>query len=158
MDPVTLILPAAATLNCELLQHYQTKTVTEMTLLSPRMTFSALELNNKGGLQTEDAPCALLFRSLGLHLVFASFILQRSGYKQIKNSNWRNDWTFLPAEDGGGVVSWRQDSVCVWGGGVKSRWREEGGRGSLGLGGWGVGGLWWCEDCGLWLGMPVPRV
>ena len=140
MDPVTLILPAAATLNCELL-HYQTRTVTEMTLLSPRTTFSALELNNKEGLLTEDAPCALLFLSLGPHLVFASFMLQRSGYKHIKNSNWRNDWTFSPTEDGGGV-SWRQDSVCVWGGGVKSRWREEGGRGSLGLGGGGVMVVW----------------
>lgn len=113
MDPVTLSLPAAAAaLNCELLQHYQTRTVTEMTLLSPRTTFSAPELNNKKGLLSKSAPCALLFLSLGLHLLFASFLQQRSDYKQIKHGNWKNDWTFSLAEDGGGV-SWRQDSVCV---------------------------------------------
>lgn len=150
---MTLSLPAAAAaLNCELPQHYQTRTVTEMTLLSPRTTFSALELNNKEGLLNESAPCALLFLLLGLHLVFASFLPQRSDYKQIKHGKWKNDWTFSLAEDGG--VSVGGKTVCVWGGAAKSRWREEGGGGGLGLG----GGLWWCEDCGLWLGMPVPRV
>lgn len=123
MDPVTLSLPAAAALNCEPLQHYQTRTVSEMTLLSPRTTFSPLELNNKKGFLNNSAPCVVLL--LRLHLLFSSFLQQRSR-KQIKHGNWKNDWTFSLAEDGGELqVGGR--TLCVFGGGLESRWREEGG-------------------------------
>lgn len=106
MDPVTLSLPAAAAaaaaLNSETLQHYPTGTGTEMILLSPRSsctTFSALELNAKKGLPNQSSACALLF--LLLQLVFACFLQERAAYKQIKHGNWKNDWTFSLAEDGG---------------------------------------------------------
>lgn len=61
---------------------------------------------------------------------------------------------FLLAEDGGGGRSQLEAGLSVFGG-VNSRWSEEGGGFRVGEVG---GGLWWCEDCGLWLGMPVPRV
>ena len=163
MDPVRLSLTAAAAaaaaaLSCELLHH--TRTVTEMTRLSPRTTFSALELNNKKGLLNQSAPCTLLFRLHRLHVVFAAFLHRCSDYKQIKHGNWKNNWTFLLAEDGGGGLSVggrtlpRSVFYFFFG---RGGWRAGGERreGGLGLGGVGV---WWCEDCGLWLGKPVPRV
>lgn len=72
MDRVTLSLPAAAAaLNYELPQHYQTRNVTEMTLLSPRRTYSPLEQNNNiKGLLNKSAPAHCFF----FHLVFVSFL------------------------------------------------------------------------------------
>lgn len=133
MDPVS-VLAAAAALNCELLQHYQSRSATEMTLLSPHLTFSALQLNNKKGLLFKCARCTPLFPLLHLCLVFDSFLQQLLDYKQIQHGNWKNDWTFSLAEDRGVSVGGR--TLCVFGG-VKSRWREEGGGFRVG----GVGGV-----------------
>lgn len=97
-----------------------------MTPLSPRTTFSALELNNKKGLLDY---CALLFLSLGLHLILASSLQQRSDYKQMKHGNWKNNWTFSLAEDLGvwGGVSVGGKTLCVFGGDEEQV--ERGGRG-----------------------------
>lgn len=134
MDPLALSFPAAAVLNCELLQRCQSRTVTEMTPLSPCATFSSLEVKAKRGPLKKSAPCAWFFpRPLFL---FASLLRPRSDCKQLKHrGNWKNGWTFSLAENRGGGVSWRQDSVCVWGGGEQV---ERGGR-EFRVG-WGVEG------------------
>lgn len=120
MDPQTLSFPAAAAvLNCELLQHCQSRTGTEMTPLSPCATFSSLELNTKRGLVNKSA---LPFPLPPFLLVFAALLQPHSDYKELKHySNWKNGWTFSLAEDREGGVSWRQDS-CVFGG----EWRAGG--------------------------------
>lgn len=134
MDPQTLSFPAAAAvLNCELLQHCQSRTGTEMTPLSPCATFSSLELNTKRGLVNKSA---LPFPLPPFLLVFAALLQPDSDYKELNYySNWKNGWTFSLAEDWeGGSVGGR--TLCVWGG-VESRWREEGGSLGLGVGGGG---------------------
>lgn len=125
MDPQTLSFPAAAAvLNCELLQHCQSRTGTEMTPLSPCATFSSLELNTKRGLVNKSA---LPFPLPPFLLVFAALLQPDSDYKELNYySNWKNGWTFSLAEDWeGGSVGGR--TLCVWGGSgeqVERRGRE----------------------------------
>lgn len=122
MDPVSF-LAAAAALNCE---RYQSRSATEMTLLSPHSTFPALQLNNRKGLLFKCACCTLLLLLLHLCLVFDSFQQQRSDYKQIQHGNWKNDWTFLLAEDRGCRL---EAGLCVCLGGGGEEQVERGGRG-----------------------------
>lgn len=134
MDPVTASC-------CSAVSHFntnQTRTVTEMTPLSFPATFSALELNFKGG---PPDYYVLPFLLLGLQLIFAFSLQQRSNCKRMRHGNWKNNWTFSLAEDGGGCLL--EARLCVFGGG---RWRRAGGErragvGVLGLGGWGCGGV-----------------
>lgn len=123
MGPQTLSFPAAV-LNCELLQHCQSRTGTEMTPLSPCATVSSLELNTKRGLVNKSA---LPFPLPPFLLVFAALLQPDSDYKELNYySNWKNGLTFSLAEDREGGVSWRQDSVCLGGSGeqVERRGRE----------------------------------
>lgn len=146
MDPVLLSLTAVSA-SAVLLQHYQTGTETEMTPFSPRTTFPALGLNNKKGLQSAGALLMLL--SLSLRLVFVSFLLRRSDYKQ-NTATGKTTGVFLLAEDGERGGCQLEETLCVGvGGGVEQV--EKRGRGVLGLGGEGYGGVriagcgWVCQ-------------
>ncbi|KAI9541942.1 hypothetical protein NQZ68_025076 [Dissostichus eleginoides] len=59
-----------------------------------------------------------------LHIIITFIILQRSR-KQIKHGNWKNDWTFSLAEDGGGGSCKLEAGLCVCLGGG---WRAGGER------------------------------
>lgn len=125
--------------NCELLQDYQTRTVTEMNPHSSCSTFSPLKLNTYKGLLDYNM---LLFLLLRLQLMLISSLCKRCDYKQMKHGNWKNNWTFSLAGNGG-----CQRQGCLGGDegqvGRGGRRFRAGGR----FGGVRIAGCGWVSQC-----------